>query len=104
MKKKTRLELLREAEQKLWFVLRSFVEDDLMNFVFERLEEKIESLDSDIQKETNYVKWETDSYASAKADARKRLKAMKKNKQDRAKALKELRRAFTNVKKVKDVY
>lgn len=103
MKKKTAKEQLGEAQTKLWFVLKAFQLDDIMDFVFESLQDNIDYLDGDIENEIDYVKYETDSYSGAKAESRKYIKALKKNKQARLKAMRELRRAYANVKKVKDV-
>lgn len=103
MKKPTRLEQLQEAKTRLWRVLNVFKLDDIMQFVFDKLENDIEYIDGDIENEIKYIKWETDSYAGAKAEARQRIKCLRKNKQARTKAMKELRKAYANVKKVKDV-
>jgi len=103
MKKPTRLEQLQEAKTRLWRVLNVFKLDDIMEFVFDKLESDIEYVDGHIEEEIKYIKWETDSYSGAKAEARQHIKALRKNKQVRIKAMRELRKAYANVKKVKDV-
>jgi len=102
-KKSTRLEQLNEAKGTLHRILNQYEIDDLMDFILCELQSDIDYVDGHIEDEIKYIKWETNTYASAKAEAMRHVKKLRKNKQARIKAMKELKRAFINVKKVKDV-
>lgn len=102
MKKPTCSEQLKEAQIKLWRVLDSFETDDIMKFVFERLEGDIDYLDGDIENEIDYLKYEA-AFDEDKTLTRKNIKILRKNKQSRLKAMKELQKAYTNVKKIKNI-
>lgn len=102
-KKPTRAEQLQDAKNRLRTILNVFQLDDIMQFVFDKLEGDIEYIDGNIEDDIGYIKWESNSYSSAKSEARQRIKYLRKNKQVRIKAMKELKKAYATVKKVKDV-
>ena len=74
MKKKTSKELLAEKEAIIHQILHAIGDDQILEYLTASFEEDRYDLERDIEHEEEYAKFETDSYKSAKSDARVRAK------------------------------
>lgn len=102
-KKPTKAEQLKSAERKIQNILESLDFEDVLSFIVRELQRDIELTEIDIEDELEYAKNETDSYASQKAEARRMAKILKKKLQRQKESLKQVQKAFTAVRKMKNV-
>lgn len=102
-KKQLQTEKLEKTERKIWNVMDALEIEDLMSFIIGELKYDIGYYEDEIENEIDYVKNETDSYASQKADSRRLIKVLKKKNQQRKLVLKQVEKAFAAVRKTKDV-
>lgn len=88
------------AEAKLAQILEAFPDETLINLLIERRGQQIGSIEKEYESDYNYTKYETDSYRSAKADARSRLPYYKKNIKKNKDIIKDLNNLNKNLKKL----
>jgi len=104
--KKTKKQLQAEAfahhQKQLRDILNVFSMQEMAQYIFDRIWFDIEYLDKSIKDELEYIKNETDSYASQKADSRRYVKMLTKQKKTYLKLLKQLQRTFAQIQKVEE--